>query len=77
MRKITASIASILLKTYMRLYKSDFRLVQMRSYHLKEAAQLLARQFCADEPLCQALGITEEEIKDFFFEQVKFYRPRV
>lgn len=72
MRKTSALIASYLLKGYMQAFKSEFRLVQMRSYHLREAAQVLSKQFCEYEPLCHALEIKAEEIYDFFYEQVSF-----
>jgi hypothetical protein len=72
MRKISALIASYLLKGYMRILKPEFRLVQMRSYHVDDAARLLSTQFCEHEPLCHALGIKYDEIYYFFRQQVLF-----
>lgn len=72
MRKLTALVASYLLKGHMRVTKPDYRLVQMRSYHVDEAARLMSKQFCEHEPLCHALGIKFEDIYEFFRQQVSF-----
>ncbi|RZA25905.1 MAG: hypothetical protein EOP10_05325 [Proteobacteria bacterium] len=61
---------SIALEFSIRLFHRGIYTSVLESKHIDEATEMLASEFCKREPLCRVLGLSVNDIRGFFREQL-------